>query len=231
MSSVTPEAFFLEHASFSYDPNKETEEQGKQRCAQALADAEAWAQENGARFVWEIDADVDSSDHSDEEPAYALWSCLLYMPCDQCPTSEPDLARKIDGCAIKRSLHAVQSLSAVDFGRDAEPCGQPYKRVVEAELALEQQAQTAKTTEPNPIVTDHPRQAIVTKYSGPTNTRGSRIYARASAGSVSVECDDALNMDDNHTAAARKLCQKFGWKLSLSHGVLANGDHVFVQMS
>jgi hypothetical protein len=34
----------------------------------------------------------------------------------------------------------VQSLGGVDFGRDGDPWGQPYARVVEAELALEQRA-------------------------------------------------------------------------------------------
>lgn len=54
-------------------------------------------------------------------------------------------------------------------------------------------------------------QAIVTKFFGPTNTRGSRIKATAQAGSVTVSYDYALNSDENHAAAAQALAEKFGW--------------------
>lgn len=60
-------------------------------------------------------------------------------------------------------------------------------------------------------ITYHGRQAIVTKYHGPTNTRGSQVSARAEAGRIFVEWDDALNSGDNHTAAARALLEKLGW--------------------
>ena len=55
------------------------------------------------------------------------------------------------------------------------------------------------------------RQAITTRYIGPTNFRGSRIKAKAAAGSVMVNylCD--LNIEDNHTRAAKALAEKFGW--------------------
>lgn len=55
------------------------------------------------------------------------------------------------------------------------------------------------------------RQAIVTKYLGPTNTRGARVKATADAGSVIIGWDHALNSDQNHTRAARKLAEHFGW--------------------
>lgn len=55
------------------------------------------------------------------------------------------------------------------------------------------------------------RQAIVTKYLGPTNTRGARVKAKAYAGSVIVSWDDALGTDANHDAAARALADKLGW--------------------
>jgi hypothetical protein len=54
-------------------------------------------------------------------------------------------------------------------------------------------------------------QAIVTKFLGPTNFRGSRVKATASAGSVTIEWDHALNPDGNHRAAAEALCRKLGW--------------------
>lgn len=55
------------------------------------------------------------------------------------------------------------------------------------------------------------RQAIVTKYLGPTNTRGARVKATAYAGSVTIPWDDAKDVDDNHYAAALALAFKFEW--------------------
>lgn len=75
-------------------------------------------------------------------------------------------------------------------------------------------------------------QAIVTKYHGPTNTRGSRISAEAEAGKIFVGYDDALNSEDNHKLAALALIKKVGWERhlrgGLAHGVLPGGDHVHV---
>lgn len=112
---MTPYHFFLKHSGYSYDPKTETRMQGRIRCAQMLAKAEQTAKDNGVRFAWSVDSDVDSSDFSDEMPAWQLWECLAY---DE------------DG-------NVVASLCGIDFGRDGQPYGQPYARVVEAELALE----------------------------------------------------------------------------------------------
>jgi hypothetical protein len=51
-------------------------------------------------------------------------------------------------------------------------------------------------------------QAIVTKYMGPTNTRGGRIKATADAGSITIGYKSELNSEDNHRAAAVALCDK-----------------------
>ena len=67
------------------------------------------------------------------------------------------------------------------------------------------------------------RQAIVTKFVGPTNCRGSRIIAKADAGKITVEYDHALNGDQNHLIAAQKLAEKFGWKGALTGGGLPDG--------
>ncbi len=74
-------------------------------------------------------------------------------------------------------------------------------------------------------------QAIVTKYLGPTNTRGSRVKATCNAGSVTVSWDHALNIDENHEAAFRALVDKLGWQAygPWNHGGLPNnGGRVFV---
>ncbi len=55
------------------------------------------------------------------------------------------------------------------------------------------------------------RQAITTKFLGPTNFRGSRVKARAEAGSVTVEWDHALDPAGNHARAAKALAEKKGW--------------------
>jgi hypothetical protein len=112
----TPEAFFWKHAGYSYNPTAgETPEQGRKACAVALATAERAGSDAGLSFSWDIDRDGDSSDFSDESPAWSLWYCLC---------------RDSDGAV-------VASLGAVDFGRDGEPWGSDYRRVVEAELASE----------------------------------------------------------------------------------------------
>jgi hypothetical protein len=63
-------------------------------------------------------------------------------------------------------------------------------------------------------------QSIHTKYSGPTNTRGSRIRAIASggAGSVSVPYDHALSAEGNHDEAAKRLAAKMGWEETIVRG-------------
>jgi hypothetical protein len=54
-------------------------------------------------------------------------------------------------------------------------------------------------------------QAITTKYAGPTNSRGSRIIAKAAAGRVTMHYDHALNIEGNHAKAAEMLARKFNW--------------------
>lgn len=55
-------------------------------------------------------------------------------------------------------------------------------------------------------------QAIITKYLGPTNHRGSRIKATAYAGSVTVPFDYSLDTVERHRAAAMALAAKYGWR-------------------
>jgi len=112
---LTPdEAFFYEHAGSSHDPKKETEQQGRERGARNLAAAEAAARRNGFSFEWSVDEDLDSSEFSDARPPWKLWVCV---------------ARNGQG-------RIIDSLSGIDFGRDGDPWGQPYKRVVEAQVAM-----------------------------------------------------------------------------------------------
>lgn len=108
-------AFFYRNAGYSYTPGKETKEQGRRRCARALAAAERAALDAGASFEWDTDPDCTSADFSDADPPWRLWICI---------------ARDANG-------DVFASLGAIDFGRDGSPWRDPYRRVVEAELALE----------------------------------------------------------------------------------------------
>ncbi len=55
------------------------------------------------------------------------------------------------------------------------------------------------------------RQAIETKFLGPTNHRGSRVKATACAGSITVPWDYSYGAEDNHVFAARALALKLSW--------------------
>lgn len=73
------------------------------------------------------------------------------------------------------------------------------------------------------------RQAIVTKYFGPTNSKGSRIKASCDAGSVFFSYDHSLNSDQNHDAACQKLLNKLGWSGEWQGGG-TNGGYVYVNI-
>jgi hypothetical protein len=74
------------------------------------------------------------------------------------------------------------------------------------------------------------RQAIVTKFHGPTNVRGSRVSARAEAGKITLSWDHALNSDQNHITAAEALVEKLGWSGHWVGGSIpGTSGYVFVQ--
>jgi hypothetical protein len=54
-------------------------------------------------------------------------------------------------------------------------------------------------------------QAIITKFLGPTDSRGSRVKAKCQAGSLTMSWDHALDVNENHRAAAIALIRKLGW--------------------
>jgi len=117
----TETQFFYEQAGWSYDPKTETSEQGRRRCAELLANVERHARSSGIRYEWELD-DITSEDFSDERPFYKLWVCIAY-----------------------KHGEVIASLCGIDFGRNKKPHGEPYKRVVEAELAFEDYIETQES--------------------------------------------------------------------------------------
>lgn len=70
--------------------------------------------------------------------------------------------------------------------------------------------------------------AIIAKYHGPTDSRGSRISAAANGHRVVVPYDYALGAEENHAAAAIALCHKMKWRGELvSGGLGAGAGYVF----
>ncbi len=55
-------------------------------------------------------------------------------------------------------------------------------------------------------------QAIVTKWLGPTNTKGSRIRVTCQAKTMIVPWDDGLGVEENHKKAAATLIAELGWE-------------------
>jgi hypothetical protein len=104
-------AFFLKHAGYSWDSKTETREQGRLRCAEKLARAEAWlAQQPGHQIEWNEDEHADRSGIEHDGP--------LYM----CGVRVPDVG--------------ARGLFGIDLGEHGE-LSDPYTRVVVAELACE----------------------------------------------------------------------------------------------
>ena len=55
----------------------------------------------------------------------------------------------------------------------------------------------------------HARQAIVTRYLGPTNTRPSRIRATCDRASITISFPQGESLVDAHAEAVRALLAKF----------------------
>ena len=105
--------FFYQHAGYSHNPETETAEQGRLRCAVELAEAETIAERLGYSFEWEWDSDPDLSWMSDEEREQDHEVLCCRIP-------DPDTPR-----------YSLASLSGI-----TDP-DRSYRRVIEAELASE----------------------------------------------------------------------------------------------
>jgi len=126
MKPLNPYQFFFKHAGSSYNPATETRMQGRIRGARALAKAERLARQRGYCFQWSIHPHSSSADWiSNNEDGgrncspWQVWQCALHG----------------EGATFQGTVGA--SLHSIDFGRDGTPWGDPYRRVVEAELAQE----------------------------------------------------------------------------------------------
>ena len=77
------------------------------------------------------------------------------------------------------------------------------------------------------------KQAIVTKFLGPTNSKGARIKAYASGArpTVTIPWDHEWSSERNHEFAAKILKERLGWTGVLQAGSLSPGQvvHVFTE--
>lgn len=117
------EQFFYDNAGFGYDPKTETEEEGKVKCAKALAKAEAFATEQGWSVTWE---------QSGEQYG---WQGETFDVITK-PGFKGETFDGYDAALYDEDGHFLGSIGGVTFAKNT-PTGDPYKRVVEAELALE----------------------------------------------------------------------------------------------
>ena len=67
-------------------------------------------------------------------------------------------------------------------------------------------------------------KAIVTKYLGPTDRRGSRIKADDGDGNTAtISYPHELSGEAVHFEAVKALCRKMDWKGTLEPGAIKNG--------
>ena len=72
-------------------------------------------------------------------------------------------------------------------------------------------------------------KAIIVKYVGPREVRGSRYIAKDSDGNRAVvEIKPELGADMNKLCAVKKLCAKMKWSGIVYQGELKAGESVFV---
>lgn len=74
-------------------------------------------------------------------------------------------------------------------------------------------------------------QAIVTKYLGPTNTKGARVKATCNGGAMTLNWDHEVDAEKNHRRVAAELAIEMEWlgKNRLIGGCLPNeAGYVFV---
>jgi len=75
-------------------------------------------------------------------------------------------------------------------------------------------------------------KAILTKYHGPTDFKGSRVSAYDCDGSrVTIGYRSEFGTEPNHRAAAEALCAKMGWEGEMVGGFTKDGmAFVFTSM-
>ncbi len=125
------EQFFYDNAGWSYDPKVETSDEGKVKCAKVMAQAEIWARENCYSFQW---------DYERENPSDVFGkACPKREKCidDKCPYAHYNPKNDFFCATIWDNSDTPEVVGSL--GMIAAPSPE-YRRVVEAELAMEAQA-------------------------------------------------------------------------------------------
>lgn len=108
--------FHYEHGGYGYRPAIETPEQGRVRCAISAARAEFAARIAGVTFYWTPDTDTDAE-------------------CERFPGAQGVAEPPFYGCVMfSPDGTSAGSLWAIDGCEDRTA---PYRRVIQAELALD----------------------------------------------------------------------------------------------
>lgn len=116
--------FFYRHSGWQWDPATETSDQGRRRCAETSANAEAYASHVGRHVEWQRDPDAGRADAGTEWADWPHYEAVLL-------DSEGE---------ILASLGSVMFAEGLDFRDD------PYARCVAADLAYD--AVRARDMEP-----------------------------------------------------------------------------------
>lgn len=124
--------FHFVHGACSHRPAVEIRETGWLRGAVDLAESERWVQEMGWEFEWVQDLEYSPDDYDAPDMPGIAWVCLLR-----------------DGSRHEGEHAVVESVGAVTFGGDGYPDGDPYKRVIQAQLASEAAPNQAYFREPD----------------------------------------------------------------------------------
>lgn len=113
-------AFFYEHADWSYDPTRETSEQGRQRCAVEsarayaafVADPDVWVEWEDDDIPWDGDMPYDGPIYqatlkfSDGEPLASLCGIAVESTHDSyCRVIEADLYAEFDARREANIVH------------------------------------------------------------------------------------------------------------------------------
>lgn len=72
------------------------------------------------------------------------------------------------------------------------------------------------------------RQAIRTRYLGPTDSKGSRVVASCAAGRRIVPWDHAQDPEGNHRLAARLLASRLDWRGQFFGGCNPDGSYSWI---
>lgn len=166
------EAFFYKHAEFGYDPKKETEEQGRRSNAKELALAERDAASLGISFEWGEDPNPDVSWMDKKQLKQYRDGDFVMMQC----------------ASISTDGHVVGSLGGIHMGSDWRL--DPYRRVIEAQLATEALGALGED-----IKTNNPKPKDIDAFT--------RAYIEAALWSSNDESDESGGepMDKNYAPA------------------------------